>query len=102
MKACLLLLASLASASLAQKMGCEGGPPIVCPGGPDRLQCPGARDPKTGEQLTPDFCIPRTIGHGPGACMNHCPKDCPEGSVACQRDEYNGCKGPYICHPGST
>ena len=101
MKACLLLLASLASASLAQKMGCPNGPPLTCHG-PDMIQCSGSRDPKTGEQLTPDFCIPRTIGPGPGACMNHCPKDCPEHSVACQRVDPYGCKGPYTCEHGST
>ena len=103
MKTCLLVFVS--SLALAQKMpspkGCPAGLPISCLYG--MKKCPGSRDWTTGEQIAPDFCIPEKIGHGPGACWNHCPKDsCPDGSVLCQRVEPNGCPGSYICHPGST
>merc|ERR1711902_457062 len=64
MNACILILA-LAVAAQAQKFE-----PAKCDAGKEMV-CPGQWDPKTGEQTTPDTCMPMKNGD----CMNHCPLD---------------------------
>ena len=92
MKVCLILLASLVLFSLAQKMD-----PVTCDWGKE-MMCPGEWDPKTGEQITADFCIPNKVGD----CINHCPIKCGENEMMCpgKMDPY-GCKMQDTCHSGS-
>ena len=92
MRACLLLLA-LALVSLAQKMD-----PVTCDWGKE-IMCHGEWDPKTGEQITADFCIPNKVGD----CINHCPSmKCGENMQCPGKVDAMGCKMPDTCIPGST
>ena len=60
--------------------------------------CPGEWDPKTGEQMTPDFCLPYTVGN----CWNHCPIKCGENDMMCAgKMDPKGCKMQDTCHSGS-
>ena len=54
MKAYLLLLTSLPFVSLVQNMN----PPTVC--SKDERMCPATMNPKTGEEVTPEYCMPMT------------------------------------------
>ena len=54
MKAYLLLLTSLPFISLVQNMN----PPTVC--SKDERMCPATMNPKTGEEVTPEYCMPMT------------------------------------------
>ena len=91
MKACLLFLSSLALVSLAQKV------PVKCDWEKENM-CPGEWDPKTGTQITADFCIPNKVGD----CFNACPMKCGEKDMLCPgKMDLDGCKMPDTCNPGS-
>merc|ERR1711981_647690 len=53
--------------------------PVDCDWGKE-MSCPGFWDPKTGEQSTPDTCMPLKDGNG---CINHCPIQCGEKDMIC-------------------
>jgi len=90
MKACLLFLSSLALVSLAQKV------PVKCDWEKE-MSCPGEWDPKTGTQITADFCIPNKVGD----CFNACPMKCGEKDMLCPgKMDLDGCKMPDTCNPG--
>ena len=60
--------------------------------------CPGEWDPKTGQQMTPDFCLPNKVGD----CPSFCPMKCGENDMMCPgKMDPNGCKMPETCHSGS-
>ena len=62
------------------------------------MSCPGFWDPKTGEQTTPDTCIPMKDGN----CINHCPMQCAEKDMMCPgKMDHNGCKMADTCQSGS-
>ena len=64
------------------------------------MHCPGTLDPKTGEQITADFCLPQKSGD----CENHCPVSCGEHEILCPGhiDPYTGCSmSPDMCENGS-
>ena len=90
MNACILILA-LAVAAQAQKFE-----PAKCDAGKEMV-CPGQWDPKTGEQTTPDTCMPMKNGD----CMNHCPLDCGKDMLCPGKMDPKGCKMPDTCAPGS-
>ena len=70
-----------------------------CPVDCDEKMCPGEWDPKTGEQMTPDFCIPNKVGD----CPSFCPMKCGENDMMCPgKMDPNGCKMPDTCISGST
>ena len=93
MKACLLLLSSLVLVSLAQKMD-----PVTCDWAKEKM-CPGEWDPKTGQQMTADFCIPNKVGD----CINRCPVKCGEKDVICPgKMDAMGCKMPDRCFPAAA
>ena len=63
------------------------------------MSCPGFWDPKTGEQSTPDTCMPMKDGNG---CINHCPVQCGEKDMICPgKMDPAGCKMPDTCNSGS-
>jgi len=60
--------------------------------------CPGKMDPKTGEQLSADYCLSMKDGFG---CMIHCPTNCGEKETMCPgKMDSAGCKDPDYCHHG--
>ena len=72
--------------------------PVDCDWGKE-MSCPGFWDPKTGEQSTPDTCMPMKDGNG---CINHCPVQCGEKDMICPgKMDPAGCKMPDTCHYGS-
>merc|ERR1711899_200846 len=90
MRACLILLSSLALVSLAQKV------PVKCDWEKEKM-CPGEWDPKSNQQITADFCIPNKVGD----CMNYCPTKCAENDMMCPgKMGPDGCKMPDTCHSG--
>ena len=92
MKASLLLLSSLALVSLAQKMD-----PVTCDWAKETM-CPGEWDPKTGQQMTADFCIPNKVGD----CPNFCPMKCGDNDMVCAgKMGPDGCKMADFCNAGS-
>ena len=63
------------------------------------MMCGGEWDPKTGDQMTPDFCIANKVGD----CANFCPVKCGENDMLCPGKEGpDGCKMPDFCHYGSS
>ena len=92
MRACLLLLASLALVSLAQKMD-----PVTCDWEKE-MMCPGEWTEDWSKQTSPDYCIPSKVGD----CANFCPMKCAENDMVCGKMEHNGCKMPDFCHHGGT
>ena len=64
------------------------------------MSCPGFWDPNTGQQTTPDTCIP--MKDEMNGCPSHCPIQCSEKDVMCPgKMDPNGCKMPDTCHAGS-
>ena len=62
------------------------------------MLCPGEIDPKTGEQIAPDSCVP----YKNGECAAHCPKQCGEKEMLCPgKMDPKGCQEPDFCHHGS-
>ena len=62
------------------------------------MMCPGPWDPKTGEQTSPDTCIPHKIGD----CAAHCTQECGEKDVMCPGMTHaDGCKDADYCVAGS-
>ena len=62
------------------------------------MMCGGEWDPKTGDQVTPDFCIANKVGD----CANFCPVKCGENDMLCPGKEGpDGCKMPDFCNHGS-
>ena len=86
MKACLLLLTSLALVSLAQKEDCDWEKEMMC-----------FKEMTDGKMV--NYCIPNKVGD----CANFCPVECDwEKQIMCPgKMEPNGCKMPDFCHHGS-
>ena len=62
------------------------------------MMCPGPWDPKTGEQIGPDTCIPHKIGE----CNAHCPMTCKDSDMMCPGMTHSdGCKDADYCISGS-
>ena len=62
------------------------------------MMCPGTWDAKTGEQTSPDFCVP----HKNGECAAHCPQTCQDGDMMCPgKTHADGCTDADYCVPGS-
>ena len=60
--------------------------------------CPGKMDPKTGEQISADYCMPNKNGE----CAAHCPQQCGEKDMMCPgKTHADGCKDPEYCVSGS-
>merc|ERR1712223_130624 len=59
------------------------------------MSCPGQYDPKTGEKITADTCMPMKTGD----CHNYCPKQCQEHEHVCPAKDENGCLKPDTCFP---
>ena len=92
MRACLLLLASLALVSLAQKMD-----PVTCDWEKE-MMCPGEWTEDWSKQTSPDYCIPNKNG----ACANNCPVNCGKEDMVCPgKEDSNGCKMADFCQHGS-
>merc|ERR1719225_199598 len=73
--------------------------PVHCSWEKQEMSCPGFWDPKTGEQTTPDTCIP--IKDEMNGCPNHCPIQCSEKDIMCPgKMDPNGCKMSDTCHAG--
>ena len=71
--------------------------PVFCK--EDEQLCPGTWDHETGENLSPDICIPMKNG----TCYNYCPEtNCGENELVCSGGlDAEGCKIPDFCHYGS-
>ena len=59
------------------------------------MSCPGQYDPKTGEKITADTCMPMKTGD----CHDYCPKQCQEHEHVCPAKDENGCLKPDTCFP---
>ena len=61
--------------------------------------CSGDWDPKTGEQITADTCIPKYDANG---CWNQCQTTCPADADGqwCTKQDTNGCESGW-CDSGS-
>merc|ERR1719412_3534415 len=78
----------------------EGGQ-AFCPAncGEGQQTCAGPTDPKNGNQIGPDLCIPEKAGN----CMMHCPVSCPEGMTVCPGPMGpDNCPTPALCFPMAT
>ena len=61
--------------------------------------CPGKMDPKTGDQISADYCFSKEDGFG---CTIHCSMNCGEKETLCPgKVDSDGCKEPDYCYPGS-
>ena len=71
--------------------------PALC--GEGQQTCAGPTDPKNGNQIGPDLCIPEKAGN----CMMHCPVSCPEGMTVCPGPMGpDNCPTPALCYPMAT
>ena len=63
------------------------------------LVCGGDWDPKTGQQMSADYCIPNKNGDCPASC----PAKCGENDMICpgKMGGPGGCQSSDYCHHGS-
>ena len=61
--------------------------------------CSGEKDPKTGDLITADTCIPKYDANG---CWNQCQTACPADADGqwCTKQDTNGCESGW-CDSGS-
>ena len=72
--------------------------PVYCDSEKEQ-HCSGDWDPKTGEQITADTCIPKYDADG---CWNQCQTTCPADADGqwCTKQDTNGCESGW-CDSGS-